>query len=401
MSKAKNSVVEENLKIFEEEIGKYKDKLPKSLINDLKEHIGKLRIKLERDEIRKIIDLAVQEYERTLVEPGEAVGTVAAQSIGEPGTQMTLRTFHYAGIRAYNITLGLPRFIELVDAKRKPSTPIMYVYLDEKHRWDREKALEIARKIEYITIRKICKGEFMDLGTLKIILDLDENLMRNKGVTLKEVLKALEKVKVQVRVHGSRLEISSTEVKDIRELRKLREKILNIKIKGIKNISKALIQQDEVTGEYYIITEGTNLKEILEVDGVDPTRTISNDIHEVAKVLGIEAARALLIKEMQQVLSEQGLDVDVRHLMLVADIMTFTGRVRQIGRHGVAGEKISPLARAAFEVTVQNLVEAASKGEIDYLKGPAESIIVGSRLIPFGTGMVRLMMRPRGGGVKS
>ena len=130
----------------------------------------------------------------------------------------------------------------------------------------------------------------------------------------------------------------------------------------------------------------------MSIEGVDHRRTVSNNIYEVAEVLGIEAARALIVREMKRVLDEQGLDVDTRHIMLVADAMTMTGRIRQVGRHGVAGEKPSVLARAAFEVTVKHLVDAAVRGEIDELKGVVENVIVGSRVVPLGTGMVKLLM---------
>jgi len=132
----------------------------------------------------------------------------------------------------------------------------------------------------------------------------------------------------------------------------------------------------------------------MRVKGVDPTRTITNNIHEIEKVLGIEAARQALINEIMNVLEEQGLDVDIRHVMLVADLMTRTGTVKQVGRHGVTGEKPSVLARAAFEVTVKHLLDAAARGERDELKGVAENVIIG-QLIPLGTSMVKLIMKRR------
>ncbi|MFB0557900.1 MAG: DNA-directed RNA polymerase subunit A'', partial [Candidatus Bathyarchaeia archaeon] len=125
------------------------------------------------------------------------------------------------------------------------------------------------------------------------------------------------------------------------------------------------------------------------------TRTTTNDIHEIAKILGIDAARNALIKEAHSVLEEQGLDVDVRHVMLVSDIMTNSGEVQQIGRHGISGEKSSVLARAAFELTIQHLVNAAIKGETDPLKGVIENIIVGQSM-PLGTGSVELFMNMGG-----
>ncbi|HDL16036.1 MAG TPA: DNA-directed RNA polymerase subunit A'', partial [Euryarchaeota archaeon] len=143
---------------------------------------------------------------------------------------------------------------------------------------------------------------------------------------------------------------------------------------------------------HVIYTEGSNLKDVLKIDGVDVTRTKTNDILEVHRVLGIEAARNAIINEIQDTLNEQGLIVDIRHLMLISDIMTVDGDVKAIGRHGVSGEKASVLARAAFEITVDHLLDAGVKGEYDELEGIVENVIVG-RPVKLGTGMVEVVMR--------
>lgn len=345
---------------------------------------------LTDEELQKLVDLACEEYMGNLIEPGEPVGTVTAQSIGEPGTQMTLRTFHYAGVKEFNVTLGLPRLIELVDARKIPSTPITYIYLDEEHRYDPEKAKEVARRIEFTRVENIVASAYITAES--IILELDPDIMSDKGVTVDQVRNVLKKYgKVDmVREEPPTIAINAGVV-DLMKLSKLRDRILKTKIKGIKGIKRVIIQKKGE--EYMLLAEGVNLKAVMKVKGVDPYRTVSNDIHEIENVLGIEAARTMLIREMMSVLQEQGLDVDIRHVMLVADIMTRNGTVRQIGRHGVTGEKDSVLARAAFEVTVKHLLDAAAKGEVDELAGVAENIIVGQP-IHVGTGRVNLYMRP-------
>jgi DNA-directed RNA polymerase subunit A' len=140
-----------------------------------------------------------------------------------------------------------------------------------------------------------------------------------------------------------------------------------------------------------IETSGSNLSKVLLVPHVDPSRTISNNIYEVANFLGIEAARNVLIKEISSVLTEQGLEVDYRHIALIADIMTSRGIILPVGRHGIVGYKTSILAKAAFEITVPTLAGAASKGLSDDLLGVTENVIVGST-IPIGTGMVKIFM---------
>ena len=173
------------------------------------------------------------------------------------------------------------------------------------------------------------------------------------------------------------------------EPERLIDQITVARIRGIPEIKRVLTNFEN--GEWVIRTDGSNLEGVLSIEGVDPARTTTNDIHEIAKILGIEAARNALIMEAHAVLDEQGLDVDVRHVMLVADIMTNLGEVQQIGRHGISGEKSSVLARAAFELTIQHLVNAAIKGETDPLKGVIENIIVGQSM-PLGTGSVELFM---------
>ena len=225
------------------------------------------------------------------------------------------------------------------------------------------------------------------------MVELDPEQLQYRGISTKQLERVLAKVKgkgLEVEFDGNMI-VFRLDTNDPVKLRKMRDKLLQTRISGIKNVRKTVVRQDEKTGEWYIITEGSNLEAVMQVEGVDAARTYSNDLHEVAEVLGIEAARTLIANELKRVLDEQGLDVDMRHMFLVADAMTWTGRVRQIGRHGVAGKKESPLARAAFEVTVKNLVDAAMKGESEVFKGVFENIIAG-RYIPVGTGMVRILM---------
>ena len=380
----------------------YNIKSKPKFIKELKENLEKLievKPDVTEDELKNVVDLTFRYFLRAQVEPGEAVGTVAAQSIGEPSTQMTLRTFHYAGVKELNVTLGLPRLIEIVDARKTPSTPTMTVYLDEEHRYDKEKALEVARKIEMTKVENVASSVEIDWFNVTIIVRLDPDMMEDKGVTREDVIKAINKLRIKGKAEPDPEDEYAVMVKldpeaytSIGELQKLRDKILQAKIKGLKGINRVIVQQRE--DEYVLVTDGSNLAQVLEVDGVDPTRTVSDNIKEIEEVLGIEAARQAIINEIMDVLENQGLDVDVRHIMLLADAMTWTGEVRQVGRHGIAGSKPSVLARAAFEVTVKQLVDAAVIGEVDRLKGVTENIIIGQP-IPVGTGMVLLVMNPQ------
>jgi DNA-directed RNA polymerase subunit A'' len=335
--------------------------------------------------VDKAIELTLENYKCALVEPGEAVGIVSAQSIGEPGTQMTLRTFHYAGVREQNVTLGLPRLIEIVDARRMPSTPIMIIYLDKEHGENKKKATEIAREIISTSMEDITKAVYVDPELGEVVIQLDPTMMEDRGVTAKDLEEVLRLPNCTLRTKEGHVYLKPKKI----EPRKLLNKVTSHHVKGIPGIRRVLLTEEK--GEWVIRTDGSNLPKVLDVLGIDPTRTTTNHIHEIAKTLGIEAARSVIMKEGMGVLEEQGLDVDIRHIMLAADIMTATGEVRQIGRHGISGEKSSVLARAAFEITVPNIVEASIKGESDPLKGVTENVIVGQS-IPIGTGLVDLYM---------
>jgi len=345
------------------------------------------------EEIENIANEVVNRYLASLVEPGEPVGTVAAQSIGEPSTQMTLRTFHYAGIREYNVTLGLPRLIEIVDARKQPGTPIMEIYLDEEHRYSEEKAKEVARKIETTTVENVSKEINVNPYEGVSVL-LDPEMLEDKGISVDKVVKALEKLKIgKISVDPDNPYLIRISIKpeklDFTKIEKIRLRIAETKIKGVKGIKKVIIQRKG--DEYVLIAEGSNLAEVMKIPGVDYRRVYTNNIFEIQSILGIEAARGAIIREIKNILEDQGLDVDIRHIMLLADMMTWTGRIRQVGRMGVAGEKHSILARATFEMTVQKLVEAAIQGAEDPMIGVAENVLVGQP-VPVGTGIVELYM---------
>jgi DNA-directed RNA polymerase subunit A" len=176
-----------------------------------------------------------------------------------------------------------------------------------------------------------------------------------------------------------------------KNLLEVNETLKSLKVKGIDGIKRIIIRKEPGEG-YVIYSEGSNLEKVLEIEGVDQYRTTTNDIQAVGRVLGIEAARNMIIQEAYSTLSEQGLNVDIRHIMLVSDIMTTDGTIKAIGRHGVSGEKSSVLSRAAFEITVNHLLDASRRGERDNLGGVAENIIVGQP-VNLGTGAVELLMK--------
>jgi DNA-directed RNA polymerase subunit A" len=362
-------------------------KLPLNVKNDL---FAEFRdFQLSNDEIDEVLEITKNVYKRSKVEPCEAVGTIAAQSIGEPGTQMTMRTFHYAGVADINVTLGLPRLIEIVDARKVPDTPMMTIYIDAESANDRDKALQLGWEIEATHVSDIA-DILSDTDEMQIYLEFDDRALQQRNVNLDAVVSKLEMLQdVDVRIDGSNIMLIPS-AKRYRALLQIVEKVKAMVIKGVEDIKRVVVRKER--GEYVLYTEGSSLKKVIALEHIDSVRTKTNNINEMAEVFGIEAARNSIIEEAMSTLREQGLTVDVRHIMLVADMMTTDGEVKQIGRHGIAGEKTSVLSRAAFEVTVNHLLDAAIRGEIDELAGVTENVIVGQPIL-LGTGDVRLIAK--------
>ena len=366
----------------------------------------------QADEIARA---AETRYLDTRVDPLDPVGTVSAQSIGEPGTQMTMNTFHYAGVAEIDVTQGLPRLIELVDARKTPDTPMMTVYLDPDHiaeriaevddpdYGERDVAHEVVWQIEATKI--LALGDVStNVADMLVNIDLNEDTLRERWPTADDVGSVAEEIAEEIE---DALGVETTRMGTViefgpkqpsyRQLLQLVEELRDIVFKGIEEVSRVVIRRektetDDDEEEFVLYTEGSAFGDVLTIEGVDGTRSTSNNIHEVYRQLGVEAAREAIINETMETLEEQGLDdVNVRHLMLVADIMTNRGTIESIGRHGISGSKDSVLARAAFEVTVNHLLDAAIHGEMDDLDGVIENVIVG-KPVAIGTGDVNLRM---------
>ena len=371
------------------------DYFPIKLVEEITDAAN--RNNINDDELETLVLKVKEAYEREEVEPGESVGTIAAQSVGEPGTQMTMRTFHYAGVVELNVTLGLPRLIEVVDARKKISTPTMDIYFTDEYKNDEEFIRKMGNKIGKITLNDVIKNFNVNYMDNIITAEIDQDILDERRLELEEVTSEIEKTFKQVTINNNLLSFETTFSNDeekiqqgIRELRLLADKIRDLQISGVKGIGKVVIRHEQ--NEWVIHTEGSNIGAILKIPGVDIVKTTTNDIFEIEKVLGIEAARNAIIHELYTTMEEQGLSVDIRHIMLVADMMTSDGVVKSIGRHGISGEKSSVLARAAFEETGKHLLNASIRGEVDELSGIIENVIVGQP-IPHGTGSVGINMK--------
>ncbi len=359
------------------------EKVPQKFLESVEE--ASKEFKLSKEKKEKLIEEVETAYLQSKFEPGESIGILAAQCISEPSTQMTMRTYHFAGTAGIRVTYGLPRLIEIFDAKKEPETPMMTIFLKNEF----NNANEAARLAENLVERKIinvAKRIALNLNENSVEVDLSDK--RRVEAAVKAVKENLKNVTVKTREDKI---VVSSKVETVKELQKLKEKVLALQVGGVKDVRNAIVRKE---GENWIInTIGTNLKDTLSIKEVDEKRTYTNNIHETATIFGIEAARNVIIREALKTMQEQALDIDPRYVMLVADMMTFGGDVNSIGRYGVAGAKTSILSRAAFEETIKHLVRASIRNEIDNLQGIFENVMVG-QVVPAGTGMFELIVKP-------
>ncbi|XP_034935802.1 DNA-directed RNA polymerase III subunit RPC1 [Chelonus insularis] len=360
---------------------------------------------LERLTVSQLVEFihtCKEKFMRAKIEPGTAVGALAAQSIGEPGTQMTLKTFHFAGVASMNITQGVPRIKEIINANPKISTPIITAALVDDT--DPEFARRVKGRIEKTTLGEVTEYieevYLPDDCFLLIKLDIDRIKLLKLEVDINSIRYCLctSKLKLNpkhVNVKGdSILTVTPTSGKHSlnHSLNLLKESVPDVVIKGLPTVNRAVIHNDDSTGttKYKIFVEGDNLREVMVTPGVHGNKTTSNNTIEVFRTLGIEAARTTIMTEIKLVMENHGMSIDRRHSMLVADLMTSRGEVLGITRQGLAKMKESVLNLASFEKTADHLFDAAYYGQKDAICGVSESIIMGIP-VPVGTGIFKLL----------
>ncbi|KNZ48173.1 DNA-directed RNA polymerase [Puccinia sorghi] len=405
---------------------------------------------LNREAFEWVLGEIEARFNQSLAAPGEMCGTLAAQSIGEPATQMTLNTFHYAGVSSKNVTLGVPRLKEIINVATNIKTPSLTVYLNENIANDIEAAKDIQTELAHTTLKTVTAStqiiydpnpkstvveedlDFVDAffavpddevesqldhqSPWLLRLELDRAKMLDKKLSMSfvaskiaEVFKSdlfiiwsednAEKLIIRCRAMQSSEADKDDDEGQVEEdvfLREINQMLGSISLRGVEGIQRVFMLQHNVnyinhTGEFerktewVLETDGVNLKEVLCVDGVDPVRTVSNNCVEILTVLGVEAARASLLKELRNVIEFDGSYVNYRHLALLCDLMTNRGALMAITRHGINRTDTGPLMRCSFEETVEILMDAAALGEKDHCTGVAENVLLG-QLAPMGTG---------------
>ncbi|KAK0630036.1 hypothetical protein B0T17DRAFT_589651 [Bombardia bombarda] len=404
-------------------------------------------------------------WSRSFVSPGEMVGVLAAQSIGEPATQMTLNTFHFAGVSSKNVTLGVPRLKEILNVASNIKTPSMNVYLDKPNP-TKEEAKALRGAIEQTSLRSVTavteiyydpditstsipedldmvESYFLipdstDQDSLEnqsrwlLRITLDRQKMLDKELRVEDVahrIKDIYKKDIAVVFSDNNAEEMVIRVRVIRQdedkdddgnkiieddvmLKRLEKHLLDgCALRGVNGIEKAFMSigeriHEDATGklyqnnkepvcqQWYLDTQGVALREVLTIEGVDTTRTDCNDLWQVVDVFGIEAARAVLMHELTQVLAFDGSYVNHRHLALLCDVMTYRGSISAVTRHGINRADTGALMRCSFEETVEILLEAAAVGELDDCRGISENVMLG-QMAPMGTGHFEVLLDPK------
>ena len=407
-----------------------------------------------------IIGSVKTRFQAAIVNPGEMVGVLAAQSIGEPATQMTLNTFHYTGVSAKNVTLGVPRLKEILNVSKDIKTPSMTIYQTPENRQHMAKAKDLRSRVQHTNLRSLTETcelwydpvieetiieddrDFVeaywiipdeaDADTashsrwlLRIVLNraklLDKGLSiphiadrmkteygRDLSILFSDVNAEQQVIRIRyVNSFGKEEEEGRQEDDDL--LRRFMNEMLdNLTFNGVAGLPKVYLnnadraitrpdgalvmdKQNPDCQEAILETDGSAFAKVLAIDGVDATRTYSNNFREIHTVLGIEAARSAIYRELKNVLSFDGSYVNARHLSILCDGMTFRGFVSAISRHGINKSDNGPLMRCSFEQTVEILYDAAANGELDDCTGVSENIILGQPA-PVGTGFMDVLL---------
>lgn len=416
----------ELLKFFKDMVETQREKL-----SDMDEHTTDAMInqriwnccRVTMSQANQFLETALSKYNESFVEAGEAIGAVGAQSISEPGTQMTLKTFHFAGVSSMNVTLGVPRLKEIINASKLISTPIITAKLVQDDN-------KVGARVVKAGIEKTTLGEIssyikevyaagkcyisvqldMDaIGQLKLNIDaytVRTSILRGaRGQTRPAVIRMLKDCHVKVkRGSKSKIRVYVPERSDkpgaspppvYFVMQALKVALPLVIVQGIPSINRAVINEEngkDGKTSYHLLVEGYGLAEVMGSSGIDGRHTTTNHIIEVENTLGIEAARTKISSEISYIMNAYGIGIDSRHLLLLSDVMTFKGEVLGITRFGVSKMRESVLMLASFEKTTDHLFDAAVHARTDAIVGVSECIIMGIP-IPLGTGLFKLLKK--------
>jgi len=429
--------------------------------------------RFNRVNLELLIQTIFTSYKKAIIAPGEMVGMIAAQSIGEPTTQMTLNTFHFAGVASKsNVTRGLPRIEEILSLSENPKQPACTVYLHKNEEQDQENAKKILNKIEHTKLKVVVSSIHIwfdpdDMNTLieednatmeqykefeslltecngsefsnnenttkskwVIRMEIDTEEMLDRGLSMDDIHFAIkntyrdqvscvftdynnDKLVFRLRLNHvisskkktAQIQNSLDQSDEIYLLKSFQEQLLNnLVLRGIKNINKviprkimdSIVLEDGVYNKketWVIDTVGSNLMDLLSLDYIDTTRTYTNDIQEIYRVFGIEAARQSIMNEISEVIEFDGAYINYHHLSVLCDRMTCNDKSGMVSifRHGINKDNIGPIAKASFEETPEMFLKAARHAELDNMRGVSANIMCGQEGY-FGTSAFQVVL---------
>lgn len=423
-----------------------KDCIPTTYSLELREHVYRqivqpIEKELQEVEIMDDPELLQELYieikesvRRALIQPGEAVGILCAQSIGERQTQLTLNSFHSAGLAIQTVVSGVPRFLELLNATREPkvSSNIFHIKTEVDHPLRIREILshhlvsisfqDLVKGVSFFSdrVEEVWFGAFENVYTnefrdyrygLTISLDTEKLYQYHIPMTLiKDKLESAyaDLVIVFSPVYVGQLDIF-VDTQDIvypfnaEEMPSfltpdnyiqvfledvVKPKLMEIHICGIPNILKYHIRK---MGKWVIETEGTNYPEILGLSCIDAATATSTNMWDIYDTFGIEAVREFLVNEFKNVVSADGTFINPAHILLLVDIMTHQGTINSISRYGMKKEQTGVLTRSSFEESLDQFCKAGYTAEKEPIKAVSAAIMCGKRS-RIGTGICALKM---------
>ncbi|MCK4729683.1 MAG: hypothetical protein KAT28_00030 [Candidatus Aenigmarchaeota archaeon] len=332
----------------------------------------------EKKELEKKLEDLI---EKSKFECGEALGIITTQSLSEPATQMTMRAYHFAASAGIRMASGLPRLIELFDLRKEIDNVTTIHLLDNS----RESAEEIAKNIVESKLNDVLLNIYYDIPNFQVTLEFSG--LKELDMTLESVLSVVKKYVKKYPSSIADKVINLEEIKTYSEFRVLKQKLIELSIKGIKGTKETIILNGD--DGWTIQVKGGSFEKFMLVDGVDTKNTTTTDVMAVKSVLGVEAARNALIKEISKTLEEQGVGVDKRYIGVVGDVMSVNGSLEPMSRYGLMKSKQSVLARLNFEETIKILFDSAVNNKKDDLNTLISNLVI-NQVCQVGTGTVKL-----------
>lgn len=427
--------------------------------------------RFNRSAIVILLETIVLQYKRAIVAPGEMVGLISAQSIGEPVTQMTLNTFHFAGVSSKsNVTRGVPRLEEILSLSSEPKNPLLSIYLKPEHETDKEKATKIMHMIEHTKLedivksKSICFDPYDNSDTLipedkellerynmfenmvsecanqtieteekskwVIRIEMDPDAMLEKNITMDDINFTLSsiygdeiscifsdynssnlifRIRLSTMIKSAsgktqkKRVLSLDQTDHIFMLKNFQDNLLkNVVLRGVKGIKKIIMRKikDNLVlksssfekKEIWVLDGvGNNLLDVLGLEYIDKTRTITNNIISIFDIFGIEAARQAIYNELSEVIEFDGTYINFHHLSILIDRMTHNYKLVSIFRHGINNDNIGPIAKASFEETPEIFLRAAKHGELDIMRGVSANVMCGQEGL-YGTNAFQVVL---------